>query len=52
MRDTIKIRKSNLQGLLEEVVGPVYFFAASATSNGQIPMTTFYVSVAGLQQRR
>jgi len=45
--ETIKIWKSNLQGLLEEVVGPVYFFGASATSNGQIPMTTFYVSVAG-----
>jgi len=47
MRDTIKIWKSNLQGLLEEVVGSVYVFGASATSNGQIPMTTFYVSVAG-----
>ena len=47
MGDTIKIWKSNLQGLLEEVVGPVYLFGASATSNGQIPMTTFYVSVAG-----
>jgi len=47
MNDTIKIWKSNLQGLLEEVVGPVYLFGASATSNGQIPMTTFYVSVAG-----
>ena len=46
-RDTIKIWKSNLQGLLEEVVGPVYVFGASAASNGQIPMTTFYVSVAG-----
>ena len=33
--------------MLEEVVGPVYLFGASATSNGQIPMTTFYVSVAG-----
>lgn len=43
----MKIWKSNLQGLLEEVVGPVYLFGASATSNGQIPMTTFYVSVAG-----
>jgi hypothetical protein len=47
MNDTIQIWKSNLQGLLEEVVGPVYLFGASATSNGQIPMTTFYVSVAG-----
>ena len=47
MNDTIKIWKSNLQGVLEEVVGPVYLFGASATSNGQIPMTTFYVSVAG-----
>jgi hypothetical protein len=47
MNDTIKIWKSNLQGLLEEVVGPVYLFGASATSNGQIPMTTFYVSAAG-----
>jgi hypothetical protein len=47
MGDTIKIWKSNLQGLLEEVVGPVYLFGASATSNGHIPMTTFYVSVAG-----
>jgi hypothetical protein len=33
--------------LLEEVVGPIYLFGASATSTGQIPMTTFYVSVAG-----
>lgn len=41
MNDTIKIWKSNLQGLLEEVVGAVYLFGASATSNGQIPMTTF-----------
>jgi len=47
MNHTIKIWKSNLQGLLEEVVGPVYLFGASTTSNGQIPMTTFYVSVAG-----
>jgi hypothetical protein len=37
MNDTIKIWKSNLQGLLEEVVGPVYLFGASVTSNGQIP---------------
>ena len=47
MNDTIKIWKSNLQGLLEEVVGPANLFGASATSTGQIPMTTFYVSVAG-----
>ena len=47
MRDTIKIWKSDLQALLEEVVGPVYVFGASATSNGQIPTTTSYVSVAG-----
>ena len=47
MTDTIKIWKSNLQGLLEDVVGPVSLFGASATSNGQIPTTTFYVSVAG-----
>ena len=47
MNDAIKIWKSNLQGVLEEVVGPVYLFGASATSNGQIAMTTFYVSVAG-----
>jgi hypothetical protein len=47
MNDAIKIWKSNLQGVLEEVVGPVYLFGASATSNGQIPMTAFYVSVAG-----
>ena len=47
MNHTMKIWKSNLQGLLEEVVGPVYLFGASVTSNGQIPMTTFYVSVAG-----
>jgi len=52
MTDTIKIWKSNLQGLLEDVVGPVSLFGASATSNGQIPTTTFYVSVAGFQQRR
>jgi hypothetical protein len=26
---------------------PVYLFGASATSNGQFPMTTFSVSVAG-----
>jgi hypothetical protein len=48
MNDTIKIWKSNLQGVLEEVVGPVYLFGASATSNGQITMTTFHVSVAGV----
>jgi hypothetical protein len=49
MNDAIKIWKGNLQTLLEEVVGPVYLFGASATSNGQITMTTFYVSVAGFK---
>jgi hypothetical protein len=51
MNDAIKIWKSNLQGLLEEVVGPVYLFGASATSNRQIPMTTFYFSVAGFNKK-
>jgi hypothetical protein len=46
MNETIKIWKSNWQGVLEEVVSPVYLFGASATSNGQIPMTMFCVSVA------
>lgn len=40
--------ESNLQRLLEEVVGR-YIFGAFATSNGQIPMTTFYVTVAGFK---
>ena len=38
MNDTIKIWKSNLQGLLEEVVGLVSRFGAPGTSNGQIPI--------------
>jgi hypothetical protein len=49
MRDTIKIWKNDLQGLLEEVVGPLYLFAASATSNGQIPTTALYVSIAAVE---
>lgn len=43
----MKIWKSDLQGLLEEVVGPLYLTAASENRGGQLPTSTFYVSVAG-----
>jgi len=46
MNDTINIWKSNLQASWRKLSARSIFFGASATSNGQIPMTTFYVSVA------
>jgi hypothetical protein len=46
MNDTIKIWKSNLQASWRKLSTRSIFFGASATSNEQIPMTTFYVSVA------
>ena len=46
----MKIWKSDLQGLLEEVEGPLYLFASSETRGGQMPVTTFVVSVAGFNQ--
>jgi len=46
MNDTINIWKSNLQASWRKLSARSIFFGASATSNEQIPMTTFYVSVA------
>src|SRR2546423_430145 len=49
----MKIWKSNLQGLLEEVTGPLYVIAACSNSMskdeqlGQLEFATFYIAVAG-----
>ena len=54
---TMTIWKSNLQGFLEEAVGPVYVISLSERStapiggNGSMEMVTFVVCLSGLNEQ-
>lgn len=45
--DGFKIWKTDLQGLVEEVKGPIYLMGASRSTHAQLPMVQYYVAAAG-----